>query len=49
MQVTCAPGANDAAPAGHTAADIVPDPVKAPSLMVTFDNVTLPVFVATNE
>jgi hypothetical protein len=49
VQVTCAPGANDAAPAGHTGTGGVPLPVKALSSTVTLVRVTLPVLVTTNE
>jgi hypothetical protein len=45
VQVTCASGISDAAPAGQTGADIDPDPVNAPSVGCTLVNVTLPVFV----
>ena len=44
-----APGANDAAPAGHTGADTVPDPVNTPSTGCTSVRVTLPVLVTTNR
>ncbi len=44
---TCAPGASDAAPAGHVIADTSPEPVNAVSSTVTSVRVTLPVFVTT--
>jgi hypothetical protein len=49
VHVTCAPGAIDAAPAGHDTADNDPDPVNTPSCTTAFVNVTLPVFVIKNE
>jgi hypothetical protein len=49
VHVTDAPGANDAAPAGQLTADNVPVPENAVSPTDTFANVTLPVFVTTNE
>jgi hypothetical protein len=49
VQVTLAPGAIDAAPAGQVAADMVPVPENAPSFTATPCMVTLPVFVTRNE
>nr|WP_238579612.1 hypothetical protein [Agreia bicolorata] len=49
VHVTDAPGANDAAPAGHVTAGAVPVPENAVSATVTSVIVTLPVFVTTNE
>jgi len=45
VQVTVAPGASDAAPAGQPGAGVLPLPVKAPSATATPVSVTLPVFV----
>ena len=49
MHVTVAAGASDAAPAGQVAADRVPDPLNAPSAIVTPLMVWLPVLVTRNE
>ena len=49
MQVTLAPGASEAAPAGQVAADSVPVPENAPSLTVIVFMVTLPLLVTLNE
>jgi hypothetical protein len=48
VQVICAPGANDGV-AGQFGADIVPEPVNAPSATLGLVNVTLPVLVTRNE
>src|SRR5690348_6617630 len=45
VQVTVAPGAMEAAPAGQLGAGVVPVPVKAPSATEMSVSVTLPVFV----
>ena len=49
VQVTDAPGANDAAPDGHDTGDSAPVPENAPSATDTLVRVTFPVFVTTNE
>ncbi len=49
VQVICAEGARDAAPAGQVMAGAVPVPVKAVSVTVTSVSVTLPVFVTKKE
>ena len=45
VHVTDAPGATDAAPAGHVTADKVPVPVNAPSTGATLVRVVFPVLV----
>ncbi len=49
VQVTWAPGARDAAPAGHVTTGAVPVPVKPVSSTVTSAIVTLPVLVTRKE
>ena len=49
VHVTDAPGASDAAPAGHDTAERLPVPENVPSTADTFASVTLPVFVTRNE
>ena len=49
VQVTLAPGANDAAPVGQIISGDVPVPENAVSVTVAFVNVTLPVFFTKNE
>lgn len=49
VQVTVAPAASDAAPAGHVTTGGVPVPENAVSFTVTPVSVTLPVFVTRNE
>jgi hypothetical protein len=48
VQVICAPEANDGV-AGQLGADIVPEPLNAPSVTVGFVSVTLPELVTRNE
>ena len=49
VQVTLAPGASEAAPAGQLIVPSVPEPLNVPSLTPTPPSVTLPVLVMRNE
>ena len=49
VQMSWAPGAIDAVPAGQSIADSGPVPEKSPSVIATSVSVTLPVLVTTKE
>jgi hypothetical protein len=49
VQVICASGASEAAPAGQTTSESSPVPENSPSSTTTSLSVTLPVLVTRNE